>query len=226
MIELSPRAKNIIFWISTASISLIIFGIFIIDTFVTDAKGKDKLSIIFSYLSTVFAILSSLGILSTIGVYLAQKKHIHETNNEIKSSVLKILTDAVKLNDNFIEFTNNDTREIKSIIKNTNSDSPVIESSLSFMITTNDEDYLHLYKLTDNGLSKIIHNIYHLDYHLFEQINYLLIIMQIANNKIKTAIYSKRNPDDKVYNIIEALDSYRKRQIQIINGLKERGYLI
>ncbi|HDT3934565.1 TPA: hypothetical protein QHP06_003160, partial [Morganella morganii subsp. morganii] len=164
MIELSPRAKNIIFWISTASISLIIFGIFIIDTFVTDAKGKDKLSIIFSYLSTVFAILSSLGILSTIGVYLAQKKHIHETNNEIKSSVLKILTDAVKLNDNFIEFTNNDTREIKSIIKNTNSDSPVIESSLSFMITTNDEDYLHLYKLTDNGLSKIIHNIYHLDY--------------------------------------------------------------
>ncbi|MEM8163177.1 hypothetical protein Q4R62_11900 [Morganella morganii] len=184
------------------------------------------MSIIFSYLSTVFAILSSLGILSTIGVYLAQKKHIHETNNEIKSSVLKILTDAVKLNDNFIEFTNNDTREIKSIIKNTNSDSPVIESSLSFMITTNDEDYLHLYKLTDNGLSKIIHNIYHLDYHLFEQINYLLIIMQIANNKIKTAIYSKRNPDDKVYNIIEALDSYRKRQIQIINGLKERGYLI
>lgn len=60
MIELSAKFKNIIFWASTASISLIIFGIFVIDIFVTDADGKDKLSIVFSYLSTIFAFLSAL----------------------------------------------------------------------------------------------------------------------------------------------------------------------
>ncbi len=226
MIKLSSKLENIIFWALTASISLIIFGIFVIDIFVTDADGKDKLSIVFSYLSTIFAFLSALALFATIGVYLAQKKHSNESNEEMKRAILKILTEAVTLNNNFIELTNNDINEIKSIIKNASHESPISDSPLSFMITTNNEDYLHVYKLTDNGLSKIIHNIYHLDYYLFQQINYLIIIMQIANNKIKTAIYSKRTPDDKAYSIIMALDLYKEHQIQIVNGLKGRGYLV
>ncbi|WP_147288544.1 hypothetical protein [Proteus vulgaris] len=72
MIELSSKFKNIIFWALTASISLIVFGIFVIDIFVIDAHGKDKLSIIFSYLSTIFAFLSALALFATIGVYLHQ----------------------------------------------------------------------------------------------------------------------------------------------------------
>ncbi|HCU0913512.1 TPA: hypothetical protein OUF72_001139, partial [Proteus mirabilis] len=73
MIELSSRLKNIIFWTLTVSISLIVFGVFVIDIFVTDAHGKDKLSIIFSYLSTIFAFLSALALFATIAVYFWQK---------------------------------------------------------------------------------------------------------------------------------------------------------
>ncbi|MEX5485855.1 hypothetical protein IC611_08825 [Proteus mirabilis] len=49
MIELSSKFKNIIFWALTASIALIVFGIFVIDIFANDAQGKDKLSIIFFF---------------------------------------------------------------------------------------------------------------------------------------------------------------------------------
>ncbi|WP_209306887.1 hypothetical protein, partial [Proteus mirabilis] len=66
MITLSERIKSLIFWISISLIFLIIFGIFIIDIFATDAQDKEKLSIVFSYLSTVFAFLSALGLFTTI----------------------------------------------------------------------------------------------------------------------------------------------------------------
>ncbi len=88
MIKLSSKLENIIFWASTVSISLIVFGIFVIDIFVTDAHGKDKLSIIFSYLSTIFAFLSALALFATIGVYLHQiniKKR--EEEKEIKAYI-------------------------------------------------------------------------------------------------------------------------------------------
>ncbi|HID8275642.1 TPA: hypothetical protein ACXIHS_000795 [Proteus mirabilis] len=96
MIELSSKLKNIIFWVSTASISLIVFGVFVIDIFVTDAHGKDKLSIIFSYLSTIFAFLSSLALFATIGVYFWQKKDSENSEKkrqkEISISYLNIFT--------------------------------------------------------------------------------------------------------------------------------------
>ena len=96
MIELSSKLKNIIFWVSTASISLIVFGVVVIDIFVTDAHGKDKLSIIFSYLSTIFAFLSSLALFATIGVYWRQKKdseNSEKKNQKEKSiSYLNIFT--------------------------------------------------------------------------------------------------------------------------------------
>ncbi|WP_163748819.1 hypothetical protein, partial [Proteus mirabilis] len=83
MIELSSKFKNIIFWALTASIALIVFGIFVIDIFANDAQGKDKLSIIFSFLSAFFALLSSLGILITIGVYFSQKNDDKRKQKEI-----------------------------------------------------------------------------------------------------------------------------------------------
>ncbi|WP_337234905.1 hypothetical protein [Proteus terrae] len=76
MITLSERIKSLIFWISISLIFLIIFGIFIIDIFATDAQDKEKLSIVFSYLSTVFAFLSALGLFTTIIIYFRQRKDL------------------------------------------------------------------------------------------------------------------------------------------------------
>lgn len=76
MITLSERIKSLIFWISISLIFLIIFGIFIIDIFATDSQDKEKLSIVFSYLSTVFAFLSALGLFTTIIIYFRQRKDL------------------------------------------------------------------------------------------------------------------------------------------------------
>ncbi|HHS3623438.1 TPA: hypothetical protein ACSEXO_003662 [Proteus mirabilis] len=95
MIELSSKLKNIIFWVSTASISLIVFGVFVIDIFVTDAHGKDKLSIIFSYLSTIFAFLSSLALFATIGVYFWQKNDILKKQIDFDQRVIPSLTENI-----------------------------------------------------------------------------------------------------------------------------------
>lgn len=92
MIELSAKFKNIIFWALTASISLIVFGIFVIDIFVIDAHGKDKLSIIFSYLSTIFAFLSALALFATIGVYFSQKNDAKKQKNKEISAIKSILS--------------------------------------------------------------------------------------------------------------------------------------
>lgn len=82
MLKLSSKLKNIIFWVLTTSIALIIFGVFIIDIFVTAAHGGDKLSIIFSYLSTVFAFVSSLALFATIGVYFWQKNDKNQDDDK------------------------------------------------------------------------------------------------------------------------------------------------
>ncbi len=95
MIEISSKVKNFIFWISLTSVSLIVFGIFIIDIFVTDAKGKDKLSIIFSYLSTVFAFLSALALFATIVVYFWQKNDSLKMQKERDDIVKRSLSAAL-----------------------------------------------------------------------------------------------------------------------------------
>ncbi|HAT5547493.1 TPA: hypothetical protein JAD17_001379 [Proteus mirabilis] len=95
MIELSSKFKNIIFWALTASIALIVFGIFVIDIFANDAQGKDKLSIIFSFLSAFFALLSSLGILITIGVYFSQKNDDKRKQKEIDEKLIYFIREKV-----------------------------------------------------------------------------------------------------------------------------------
>ncbi|CRL60119.1 hypothetical protein [Proteus vulgaris] len=110
MIELSSKFKNIIFWALTASISLIVFGIFVIDIFVIDAHGKDKLSIIFSYLSTIFAFLSALALFATIGVYFWQRNDDLKKQSEFDERIIPEIS-------RIIRFMHDDTRQIISIFK-------------------------------------------------------------------------------------------------------------
>ncbi|HEK2896818.1 hypothetical protein [Proteus terrae] len=110
MIELSSKFKNIIFWALTASISLIVFGIFIIDIFVIDAHGKDKLSIIFSYLSTIFAFLSALALFATIGVYFWQRNDDLKKQSEFDERIIPEISSNIR-------FMHDDTRQIISMFK-------------------------------------------------------------------------------------------------------------
>lgn len=121
MIELSSKVKNIIFWISTSLASLIIFGVFIIDIFVTDAHGKDKLSIVFSYLSTVFAFLSALGLFTTIGVYFWQKNDEKNKQNETNDKLCYFLSEKVVHLQSLIKFVkiiNNEKIKITRVMLN------------------------------------------------------------------------------------------------------------
>ncbi|HCR3455484.1 hypothetical protein ACFYLL_13210 [Proteus mirabilis] len=121
MIELSSKLKNIIFWVSTASISLIVFGVFVIDIFVTDAHGKDKLSIIFSYLSTIFAFLSSLALFATIGVYFWQKNDEKNKQNETNAKLCYFLSEKIAHLQSLIKFVkmiNNEKIKITRVMLN------------------------------------------------------------------------------------------------------------
>lgn len=100
MIELSSKIKNFIFWGSITLIFFIVFGVFVIDIFVYDAQGKDKLSIIFSFLSAFFALLSSLGILITIGVYFSQKNDDKRKQKEMDEKLIHFV------NEKAIDFIN------------------------------------------------------------------------------------------------------------------------
>lgn len=112
MIELSSRLKNFIFWVLVASISLIVFGVFVIDVFVTDAHGKDKLSIIFSYLSTVFTFLSALALFVTIGVYFWQKKDKYKEQIDLDS---KIIPFVISKSESILETISTIREKIKEI---------------------------------------------------------------------------------------------------------------
>lgn len=151
MIGLSSKVKNIIFWISTVLVSLIVFGVFIIDTFVTDAHGKDKLSIVFSYLSTVFAFLSALGLFTTIGVYFWQKKDAinkdtakDELNNTAYNKV--IYDEGMKIKESLEQLM----RIKASIIASNGNVEIVTTNNFNFIKPINDPEILLLLRNTDS----------------------------------------------------------------------------
>ncbi|HGY2266236.1 TPA: hypothetical protein ACNVDL_001793 [Morganella morganii] len=177
-------------------------------------------------ISSGFSFLSSLGIFATICVYSWQKNDSKKSNKEAIQSILNILNETVMFNNGFIDSIKEIKDDIISHIKEASDASPVTETDISFMLTTNNTFYIHLYKLTSNNLSVILPNIYNVDYFLFQKINYYIINISIANNKTRTSLYSKRNPSEKFYNIQEALTLFTEKQKEIMKSIRDNGYKI
>lgn len=76
---------TVVAWVLIGSI--VIIGYFTIET-----KGE---SIMLSFISTIFTIISSLGILATIGVYLWQKNDEKKKQNEINKKLCFFLNEKV-----------------------------------------------------------------------------------------------------------------------------------
>ncbi|MEZ2861039.1 hypothetical protein [Proteus terrae] len=172
------------------------------------------------------SILSSLGILGTIGVYFWQKNDSNKLNKKAIQSILSILNEAVMFNNAFIDSIKENKDDIIFHMEEASDISPVTEADISFMLTINNIIYMHLYKLTSNNLSVILPNIYNVDYFLFQKINYYIINISIANNKTKTSLYSKRSSIEKFYNIQEGLTLFTEKQKEIITSIRDSGYKI
>lgn len=189
MIELSSKVKNIIFWISISLVSLIVFGIFIIDVFVTDAHGKDKLSIVFSYLSTVFAFLSALGLFATIGVYFWQKNENETQKNNKIEGIDMIIADECK-NINYLIYS---TRQL---INSVESQNKLIEE---YTIEDDNFGYIDINStLNDDKYTVVLSNVYlqQLDDGVHEQSSK---INRITHEKLSEMLYTSASLDFELY---------------------------
>ncbi|HEK1037808.1 TPA: hypothetical protein SMQ30_000736 [Proteus mirabilis] len=234
MIELSSRLKNIIFWTLTVSISLIVFGVFVIDIFVTDAHGKDKLSIIFSYLSTIFAFLSALALFATIAVYFWQKNDEKNKQFILDKKIYLSIGKKIKLLIYLIESINSTlkkSKEYKSIYLN---DNYFIAEHMMDSITFKHNDFAENPTLK-SLLKTRNHNInlrcdeFNYEIELYKPlISYDLFLLTLEiDNEINSASYFIEHNEYMIYksgvkslNIHRTMEDLENEKLNLINELE------
>ncbi|HGN0426510.1 TPA: hypothetical protein ACKRKQ_000470 [Proteus mirabilis] len=132
--------KDFIISIITVVAWVLIGSIITIGYFTIETKGE---SIILSFISTIFTIISSLGIVATISVYFWQKKS-DDKKQKIKNDIVKrILLNIIKQRTNtmssIVEFSE-DVNILKEQITITSLGAVKINESTADLIACNDSD--------------------------------------------------------------------------------------
>lgn len=226
MIKLPSKIKNLIFWVLVTSISLIIFGVFVIDIFVTDAHGKDKLSIIFSYLSTVFAFLSALALFATIGVYFGQKEDIKKSqrikDNIVEEEIIRISVHYIKMI-NYIKSFMNDVSKIDGGYETS---SNITENHYLFLSITGIDEYNGSHRYAD--LSLVFNERGKLDNFLLNELLISKYTSEILNRTITTLdeidLFIKINFENKLLDN-KISDTIKIHAIKRVRSPEEMDYL-
>lgn len=208
MIERLLKKKEIIFFVLVV---LIIFGAFIISYF-SDEKNIDILSIIFSYLSAVFAFLSALGIITTISVYLLQKHDIETEKNKKIKIINSIIAKECKRTywlieciSNFISSLYNTNERLE---KYTNKDYNYDKINISVNNTNK------LYYITITSL--ILNDLYKDDSH-----DSMMSIVKIDEDKLSELLYASASLEADTYESVNDLISVIKESNHLLNYILE-----
>ncbi|MEQ4692636.1 MULTISPECIES: hypothetical protein [Providencia] len=122
--------KDFIISIVTIVAWIIIGAIIAIGYFTIETKGE---SIIISFVSMIFTIISSLGILVTIGVYFWQRSDAKKLASEVEKSILKMIFSECERVESELEHAKNvfsvlDKRKLVNITSKNNGDIFIITS--------------------------------------------------------------------------------------------------
>lgn len=208
--------KDFIISIITVIAWVLIGTIITIGYFTIDTKGE---SIIISFVSMIFTIVSSLGILATIGVYFWQRQDTEGNNNKKIAAACITLSDVISLNNQFIKINKDNidklNRPAESTIQNH------IEGDMLYACPINEHDYIYIYKMTKGDLNEILKEVAHIDTVLYNVIFYYLTRIDITNIEIQMSVNLSRDLFTQKECIDGYLESLSETHKKIITDMKD-----
>ncbi|EPL6456422.1 hypothetical protein N0G65_003607 [Providencia rettgeri] len=208
--------KDFIISIVTVVAWVLIGAIITIGYFTIDTKGE---SIIISFVSMIFTIVSSLGILATIGVYFWQRQDTEGNDNKKITAACTALSNAISLNNHFIKINKDNIEKLNKTTESITQN--YIENDMLYAYPINKIDYIYIYKMTKINLNETLMEVAHIDTALYNAIFYYLTRIDIVNIGIQISIKSNRDIFTKNDCIDGHLESISKAHEKIISDMKD-----